>query len=112
MNLRAEHESTTEAGNARRRLAFLLSLGFWSLMLISGFFDAIGRHVPNYPNAAVGFPNIGPIGFYVVIPSAFVLLNVLLLVFSRKFPRLLVAAILASQLVLLLTFLALSGGGV
>lgn len=95
-----------------RNVTFFVFLTFWSLMLVSGLFNAVGRHVPNYPGAVHGSPNLGQVEFYVLVPSAFVLLNIILLIFSRRIYRFLIIAVLVLQLAIVLAFLALSGGGI
>lgn len=96
----------------RRHFAFALFLAFWSLMAVSGIFDVTSRHVPDYPSAVTGFPYVGQAGLYVVFPSIFVLLNVVLLLASRRLPKLLIVFILVIQVAFSLVFLALSGGGI
>jgi hypothetical protein len=111
MNDEAIQDLSAKDKKTRRRLVFAVFLSFWSLTLISGIIDVTGRHVPDYPNAIPASLYVGQ-SFYVVIPFAFVLLNLLFLFFSRRFPTLLVGAILVAQLGFLAAFLVLGGGGI
>ncbi len=96
----------------RRRFVVVVFLVIWVLKLILGILDVAGRNVPNYPGAVRGFPNIGQMGLYVVIPSMFVGLNLLLLAFANKIPRWLVILVLVLQVFSLLVLLFFSSGGI
>lgn len=99
---------------SKRRLAFVLLLVVWLLKFIFGLTAAIGQRIPNYPNAVRGFPfqYIGEVGFYVVIPAMFALLNCLMFVFANKVPKWISIIVAALQFLLLLILLLLSTGGI
>jgi len=101
-----------EVQGSKRRLVFALFLSGWLLKLILGVIDVAGRHVPSYPDAVRGSPNIGQMGFYVVIPSVLVVLNLLLFVFANRLPKWLAIVIAALQIFLLLILLFFSTGGI
>jgi hypothetical protein len=82
---------------SKRRLVIVLFLAAWLLKLISGLIDVSRRHVPSYPDAIRGWPNIGQMEFYVVIPLVFVVLNLLMFVFASKLPKWLVILLLVLQ---------------
>lgn len=90
----------------------MLFLVFWSVMLISGIIDVATRHVPDYPNAVTGFPNVGQVGLYAIFPSILVLLNVVHLLMADRLHRSISGALITVQLVLVFAFLMLSGGGI
>lgn len=102
------------AKGSKRRLAFVLLLLVWLLKFILGLMAAIGQRTPNYPDAVRGFPSpyIGDMGFYVVIPAMFVLLNFLMFVFANKSPKWVAIVVAVLQILLLLTLLLFSAGGI
>lgn len=102
------------AKGSKRRLAFVLLLVVWLLKFIFGLTASIGQRAPNYPDAVRGFPvqYIGDVGFYVVVPAAFVLLNFFMLVFANKFPKWISIIVAILQLLLLLVLLLFSTGGI
>jgi hypothetical protein len=100
------------AKGSKRRLVFALFLGVWLLKLILGVIDVTGRHVPSYPDAVRGSPDIGQMGLYVVIPSVFVVLNLLLFVFANRLQKWLAIIIAILQILLLLILLFFSTGGI
>jgi hypothetical protein len=99
---------------SKRRLVFVLFLVVWFLKFILGLTAATRPDAPSYPDAVRGFPSpyIGDIGFYVVIPAVFVVLNVLIFVFARKLPKWLAVIVAVAQTILLLMFLLFSTGGI
>jgi hypothetical protein len=100
------------AKGSKRRLIFAIFLGVWLFKLILGAIDVTGRHVPSYPDAVRGSPDIGQMEFYVVIPSVFVVLNLLLFVFANRLPEWLAVVIAALQICLLLVLLFFSASGI
>jgi len=99
---------------SKRRLTFVLLLVVWLLKFIFGVTAAIGGRTPKYPDAVRGFPlqYIGDVGFYIVIPSMFVLFNFLLYVFANKLPKWISIIVAVLQILLLLMLLLFSTGGV
>jgi hypothetical protein len=87
-------------------------LGVWLLKLILGVVDVTRRHVPSYPDAVRGSPDIGQMEFYVVIPSVFVVLNLLMFVFASKLPKWLAIIVSVPQVFILLILLFFSTGGI
>ena len=102
------------AKGSKRRLVFFLFLIVWLLKFIFGLIAATGRHAPSYPDAVRGFPSpyIGDVEFYVVIPAAFVVLNLLIFVFASKLPKWLAIIAASLQIFLLLALLFFSTGGI
>jgi hypothetical protein len=100
------------AKGSKRRLVFALFLGIWLLKLILGVIDVTGRHVPSYPDAVRGFPDIGQMGLYVVIPAVFVVVNLLMFLFASKLPQWVAIIAAALQIFLLLALLFFSTGGI
>ena len=96
----------------KRRLVYIILLIVWSLRLVSGLYDIANRHVPAYPDAIRGSPDIGQFEFDVAIPVAFMIFNLLMLLFANKFPRWLDLIFAALQIIGLLMLLFLAGGGV
>lgn len=84
----------------------------WSIKLIFGLADVAERHVPDYPDAVRGSPDIGQFGFYVAIPAALVAFNLLMLVFANKLPRWLDLIFAILQIIALPMLLFMGGGGV
>ena len=97
---------------SKRRLVFALFLAVWLLKLVLGLIDVSTRHVPSYPDAVIGFPNIGQMGLYVVIPAAFVALNLLMIVFASRLPKWLAIIVAVLQGFALLALLFFSTGGI
>lgn len=97
---------------SKRRLVIVLFLVVWLLKLIAGLIDVSRRHVPSYPDAVRGWPNIGQMEFYVVIPLVFVVLNLLMLALANKLPKWFVILLLVLQGFSLLMLLFFSGGGI
>lgn len=100
------------AQGSKRRLAFILFLIIWLLKLVFGLIDVTRRHVPDYPGAVRGFPDIGQMELHVVIPATFVVLNLLILAFASKLPKWLAIVATALQVFLLLVLLFFSTGGI
>src|SRR5580658_7755560 len=100
------------AKGAKRRLAFGLFLVVWLLKCIFGLIAVIRRLAPSYPDAVRGFPYIGDVEFYVVIPAAFVVLNFLMFAFASRLPKWFAIIVAVLQIVVLLILLFLSTGGI
>lgn len=98
---------------SKRRMAYTLLLTIWFLKFIFGLTATTGGHASIYPDAARGFPSpyMGDIGFYIVVPAGFAVLNLLMLVFASKFPRwpAIVAMVLQFFLLLMLFFFGTGG---
>lgn len=105
---------TVPAKGSKRRLAFVLLLVVWFLKFIFGLVSATEQHAPSYPDAVRGFPYpyMGDVEFYVVIPAAFVALNLLMIVFASKLPKWLAILVAALQMFSLLVLLFLGAGGI
>ncbi|HEX8602737.1 MAG TPA: hypothetical protein VF774_08830 [Pseudoduganella sp.] len=101
-----------ESQAPKRRLVHVLFLVIWASRLVSGLFDVAERHVPAYPEAIKGSPDIGQFAFYVAIPAVLVAFNLLMLVFAKKLPRWVSFVFTALQIITLLIILFLGGGGV
>jgi len=99
---------------SKRRVAFALLSVVWMLKFILGLAAALGQHTPRYPSAVRGFPvrYTGEFVFYVVIPAVFWLLNLFMLVLSKKLPKWISIVVAILQLFLLLILLLLGTGGV
>jgi len=84
------------------------------LKFILGLTTAVGEQSHSYPNAVRGFPlqYTGELGFYVVVPAAFALLNVFMFVVARNLPRWISVVVATLQFLLLLVLLFFSTGGV
>ncbi len=76
-----------EVQGSKRRLVFSLFIGVWLLKLVLGISDVTTRHVPSYPDAVGGSPAIGQMELGVVIPSAFLALNLLLFALAKRLPK-------------------------
>ncbi|KAF1014587.1 MAG: hypothetical protein GAK31_02074 [Stenotrophomonas maltophilia] len=87
-------------------------LVFWIFKLVAGVVDSLGRHVPVYEDAVEADFYIGQVGFSVVIPFAFVLLNFTLIFFAKKIHALLVVIVAAMQIFMLLSHTFHGYGGV
>jgi hypothetical protein len=103
------HQSTN--GTVRNRAPFLLFFILWFCILAFGFVDSATRHVPDYPNARRPVIFIGQVELYVLVPLCFLLANGILL-FYNKLPKIIVWAAALIQTILLLAFIAFSGGGI
>jgi hypothetical protein len=108
----AMNKLSLESQAPKRRLVYVIFLVIWSLKLIFGFVDVAKRHVPAYPDAIKGSPDIGQFEFYVAIPIVLVIFNLLMLVFANKLPRWLDFIFTALQIIALLILLFMGGGGV
>lgn len=97
---------------AKRRLVFVLLLVVWSLKFIFGLIAATRRDTPSYPDAVRGFPYIGDVEFYVVIPALFVVLNLLMFAYVSKVPKWLAIVVATLQIFVLLILLFFSTGGI
>lgn len=99
---------------AKRRLAFFILAVCWGIKLLIGFIGAIGSGATIYPDATKGFPSpyMGDVEFYLMIPAAFVFMNLLMCLLSRRLPKWFAASIAALEGLLLLTILLFSTGGI
>ena len=100
------------AKGSKRRLAFILLFVVWCLKFVFGF--VAGRNAPVYPDAASGFPHpyMGDAAFYVVMPAAFAVLDLLMAVFASKVPKWLAIIVATLQIVMLLILVFLGTGGI
>lgn len=101
-----------ESHEPKRRLVYVIFLVVWALKLISGLVDIAERHVPAYPDAVKGAPDIGQWGFYVAVPVALVAFNLLMIVFANKFPCWSNFVFAVLQTIALPLLLLMGGGGV
>lgn len=99
---------------AKRRLAFIFLLAIWLLKAVLGLIAAIGQKATSYPDAVRGFPSpyLSDFEFYVVVPAAFALLNLLMSVFANRLLRWLAMLVAAMQVFLLLALVLFGTGGV
>ena len=104
--------NNASAQGAKRRLAFAFLAIVWLFKLVLGLADAARRHVPDYSGAVKGFPNIGQVEFYIVIPATMLALNLLMLAFASKTLRWLAILVAALQIILLIMLLIFSTGGI
>jgi hypothetical protein len=92
---------------AKRIITAVFAL-FWGYCAYVGF-DLVSnvakRGVPGYPNS-------GQWGLYVVFPTAMLLLSIALVVLSKRVPRALYVGLLILEIVPILPFLMVYGGGV
>jgi hypothetical protein len=91
----------------KRIVAAIFAL-FWGYFAYVGFdlvSDVAKRGVPGYPNS-------GQCGLYVAFPTAMLLLSIGLIVYSKRAPRALYVALLIVEIVPILPFLMVYGGGV
>jgi hypothetical protein len=100
------------AKGSKRRPASVLFLGVWILKLIFGLIDVNARHVPSYQDAVRVSPDLGQLELYVVIPSVFVVLNLLVFAFARKVPEYVVLVFSVLQILILVILLFFGAGGV
>lgn len=96
----------------KRGLVYVIFLVIWSVKLIFGLVDVVKRHVPAYPDAIKGWPDIGQFEFYVAIPVVLVTFNLLMLMFANKLPRWLDFIFTVLQIIALPILLFMGGGGV
>ncbi len=92
---------------AKRIVAAVFGL-FWAYCAYVGF-DLVShvakRGVPGYPNA-------GQWGLYVVLPTVMLLLSIGLVLLSKRAPRALYIGLLVIEIIPILPFLMVYGGGV
>lgn len=92
----------------KSRFIFCVCLLIWVLFLISDaqrYFELIAQRIPGYPNS-------GQFDLYIVFPTVFVLLNIFLIIFSRKLPMPFRMVAFIIQLLVIPVFIFIGAGGV
>lgn len=92
----------------KSRIAFIVWLLLWGWVLCSDirrYVDLAAQKIPGYPNAE-------QFQVYILIPAAFVIANILLMVFLRRLPLLLRVIAFLIQFFGLPAYIFYSSGGV
>ena len=97
----------------KRKTAFFFLFVFWLIGFAGGLKSTIQGPRFVYPDAVKGFPHpyLTDLEYYVVFPGLISALNLLLLFFAAKIPKLVAILLMVSQITIIIYLIFLSGGG-